>query len=88
MKVKVFTGKWDSWGFEISYCHYIKGLTIGFIHWYLTIEVWTKSEMESAAKHEQELREILAAWDKEAEKEEKKAQKKPAKKKATKKKSE
>lgn len=85
MKIKVFTGKWDSWGFELSYCHYIKGLTIGFIHWYLTIELWTKAEVEQAAKHAEEMKEMIAAWEKEIEEEAKKTEKKPAKKKPAKK---
>ena len=85
MKIKVFTGKWDSWGFELSYCHYIKGITIGFIHWYLTIEFWTKEEVELAQKHKEEMEEMIAAWKKEVEAEEAKAKKKANPKRTTKK---
>lgn len=35
-------GKWDSWGFGISYCHYDRALSIEFIHWYAYIQVWKK----------------------------------------------
>lgn len=32
-----YVGKWDGWGFEISYCQPDYSLTFGFIHWYLII---------------------------------------------------
>ena len=59
MKIKVFAGKWDSWGFEISYCHWYKGLTIGFIHWYIGFEIWTKEDIAMAAKTKEEIRQML-----------------------------
>jgi hypothetical protein len=31
-------GKWDSWGFEMSYNVYFKEFTLCFIHWYVAIE--------------------------------------------------
>ena len=42
MNLKFGWGKWDSWGFGISYCHYDNSLSINFIHWYVYVEVWTK----------------------------------------------
>jgi len=50
MRVKFFAGKWDSWGFEISYCHWYKGMTIGLLHWYFAFEIWTKEDVEIAEK--------------------------------------
>ena len=79
MKLKVFAGKWDSWGFEVSYCHWYKGLTIGFIHWYVGFEIWTKEDIAIAAKNEDLIERLLEA---EEEEEEVKPKKKaPAKKK-------
>jgi hypothetical protein len=40
MKLKFGWGKWDSWGFGIAYCHYTRGISIEFIHWYAYVEVW------------------------------------------------
>lgn len=60
MKLKVFAGKWDSWGFEVSYCHWYKGLTIGFVHWYVGFEIWTKEDIAIAAKHEKKIADIIA----------------------------
>jgi hypothetical protein len=65
MKVKFFAGKWDSWGFEISYCKYYRGLTIGLIHWYFGFEIWTKQEIADMDKNRKELQEMMAAWAKE-----------------------
>lgn len=55
MRIKFFAGKWDSWGFEISYCHWYKGMTIGLLHWYLAFEIWTKEEVEIADKVRRQL---------------------------------
>ena len=52
MKPKLIWGKWDSWGFGINYCHYTRGLTVEFIHWYVCIEFWTNAEVE-------ELKEVI-----------------------------
>ncbi len=60
MKLKVFAGKWDSWGFEVSYCHWYKGLTMGFSHWYVALEIWTKEDIAIAAKHEKTIADIIA----------------------------
>ena len=78
MKLKVFAGKWDSWGFEVSYCHWYKGLTIGFIHWYVALEIWTKEDIAIAAKHKDLISRLLEA---EEEEEVKPKKKEPAKKK-------
>lgn len=80
MKIKVFVGKWDSWGFEVSYCHWYKGLTIGLIHWYIAFELWTKEDIEIAAKHEKIIKDILDDYDYEDD-EVKPKKKAPAKKK-------
>ena len=39
-------GKWDSWGFSISYCNYDRAVCIDFIHWYFFVEFWTIKEVE------------------------------------------
>jgi len=61
MKLKVFAGKWDSWGFEVSYCHWYMCLTIGFIHWYVGFEIWTKEDIAIAAKNEDLIKRLLEA---------------------------
>lgn len=63
MKLKVFAGKWDSWGFEVSYCHWYKGLTIGFIHWYIGFEIWTKEDFAIADRHRNIVKDILEEYD-------------------------
>lgn len=88
MKVKVFAGKWDSWGIEASFCPYTKGLTLALLHWWVAIEFWTKEEVELAEKHAQEMKEMIEAWKKEVEEDSKKLEKKQTKKKSAKKKSE
>ena len=35
-------GKWDCWGFEISYLHEERYLAISFIHWYVALE-WRRN---------------------------------------------
>lgn len=59
MRIKFFAGTWDSWGFEISYCPYIKALTIGFIHWYFGFEVWTKEEINRQKERQKEIIELI-----------------------------
>ena len=61
MKIKFFAGKWDSWGFGINYCHYIKALTFEFIHFYFVIEVWTKEEVAVANHTNSLIERILEA---------------------------
>jgi len=63
MKIKFFAGKWDSWGFGINYCHYIKALTFEIIHFYFVIEVWTKKEVAIATHTNSLIRQILEAED-------------------------
>jgi hypothetical protein len=55
MRIKFFAGKWDSWGLEISYCHWYRGMTIGLLHWYFGFEIWTKEEVEIADKVRRQL---------------------------------
>ena len=50
MRIKFFAGKWDSWGLEISYCHWYRGFTVALLHWYFGFEIWTKEEVEIAEK--------------------------------------
>ena len=61
MKIKFFAGKWDSWGFGINYCHYIKALTFEIIHFYFVIEVWTKEEVAVANHTNSLIERILEA---------------------------
>lgn len=63
MKIKFFAGKWDSWGFGINYCHYIKALTFEFIHFHFVIEVWTKEEVAISTHTNSLIRQILEAED-------------------------
>ena len=86
MKIKFFAGKWDSWGLEVSYCHYYKGLTIALLHWYVGFEIWTKKEIADMEKNRKQLADLIASWREEEEKPVKKkaAKKAPAKKKTTK----
>jgi len=42
MSIKFGWGTWDSWGLGFFYCHYDRSLTIDFIHWYFSVEVWHK----------------------------------------------
>lgn len=74
MKIKFFAGKWDSWGFGINYCHFIKAVTFEIVHFYFVIEVWTKEEVATAELNEDLIIRIL-------EDEEKPKKKAPAKKK-------
>jgi hypothetical protein len=37
-------GKWDSWGFGVSYCHYDHTLSINFIRWFAFVEVYEKRD--------------------------------------------
>ena len=91
MKIKFFAGKWDSWGLEVSYCHYYKGLTIALLHWYVGFEIWTKKEIADMEKNRKQLADLIASWREEEEPKVKakpakvKAKKAPAKKKAVKK---
>jgi hypothetical protein len=64
MKIKFFAGVWDSWGFGISYCHYIKALSFEFIHFYFVIEVWTKEEVAIAEHNKDLIRRIIEAEEK------------------------
>jgi hypothetical protein len=48
MKIKFFAGTWDSWGIELSYCRWYRGITIALVHWYFGFEIWTKKEVEIA----------------------------------------
>jgi hypothetical protein len=82
MKIKFFAGVWDSWGFGINYCPYIKALTFEFIHFYFVIEVWTKKEV-AIAKHTNSLIERILEAEEAPKKIAKKAtvKKAPAKKK-------
>lgn len=64
MKIKFFAGKWDSWGFGINYCHYIKALTFEIIHFYFVIEVWTKEEVAIAEHNKDLIRRIIEAEEK------------------------
>ncbi len=61
MKIKFFAGVWDSWGFGINYCHYIKAFTFEFIHFYFVIEVWTKEEVAIANHTNSLIERILEA---------------------------
>lgn len=86
MRVKFFAGKWDSVGFEVSYCHYIKAVTIGFVAWYFGFEVWTKEEVERQKQYDREIKDLIQQMIKEEEEEAAKEAKKATKKKAVKKK--
>jgi hypothetical protein len=35
-------------------------LTIGFVHWYVGFEIWTKEDIAIAAKHEKTIADIIA----------------------------
>jgi hypothetical protein len=38
--MKFFYGKWDSWGFEVSWCNSDKTFALSFVHWYFAICFW------------------------------------------------
>lgn len=46
MRLKFYCGKWDSWGFGVSFCQYDRCFGIEFIHWYGLIQLWTKKEVK------------------------------------------
>ena len=39
--VHIGAGTWDSWGFQVAYCHPERSLFINIIHWYFYVEVTT-----------------------------------------------
>ena len=45
MRLIFKAGKWDSWGFGISYCHYDRSLMLSFIHWCVFVDLWSEEEV-------------------------------------------
>lgn len=45
--MRVFWGKWDSWGLEISWCNSDKTFTVSLIHWYFALCFWKLWKFDS-----------------------------------------
>jgi hypothetical protein len=63
MKVKFGAGKWDSWGFGISYCHYDRSISINLIHWFFYVEMWTAREDRLYVDNMAKYKNLLDAYD-------------------------
>lgn len=44
LKWELYKGKWDSYGFGLSYCHYEQAFMIEFIHWYIGFSVYREKD--------------------------------------------
>ena len=68
MKIKFFAGKWHSWGFELSLLIPGKALTVALLHWYITIEVWSRKDVLAAEQTRKMIEDMLVRYEKEQKK--------------------